>query len=745
MAEAPGNLLQTINRFGPHVAYPEGVRLDSDVEPDRLVKTHCCFCGQQCGMQLVVKDNIILGVEPWYEFPFNRGMMCPKGVKRYLQQAHPDRLTRALARDPAAPGGFREMGYEEAVRRVAGEIDRIQSQYGANAFALLSGASMTTEKTYLMGKFAHMCLRTSNIDYNGRLCMVSAGAANKKAFGVDRSANPWTDIPKSEVVWISGSNVAECSPITTDYVLQARQNGGKLIIQDPRITPIARTCDLFLPVRPGTDAALFNGVLRILIENDWLDRAFIRDHTVGFEELAEHVQQWTLRRTAEVTGVAEDRILQAAHLWGAAGTSFMLHARGIEHHTNGVQNCLGAINLVLATGRIGREGCGYGTITGQANGQGGREHGQKADQLPGMRDLANPEHRAYIAGVWGIEPEELPQPGVDAYELFRKIDRGEIKGLLSICFNPKVSLPDNNFVTRALEKLEFYVAIDFFLSETARHADVVLPGSLQEEDEGTVTQVEGRVIKINQAVDPPGEARQDWRIIQDIAHGMGRGKGFEFRSPGEMFEELRVASKGGLADYSGITYEKIERQMGVFWPCYSEDHPGTPRLFEPGSWNPVAQGAGPFYFPDGRARFQISEYRPPAEETDEEYPVVLTTGRVITQFLSGTQTRRIGPLVDYYPEPKIEMHPRLAETLGIRDGDWATAESRRGSATLRAQVVTTIRPDTVFIPYHWGGRKSVNQLTISAQDPISKIPEFKVCAVRVRKAEGEGVLEGQPG
>ncbi len=746
MAKAP-DLLPTIERFGPHLAYAEGIRLDSEVEPDRLVKTHCCFCGQQCGMQLVVKDNTILGIEPWYEFPFNKGMLCPKGVKRYLQQAHPDRLTRALARDDSAPGGFREMGYDEAIKRVAGEIDRIQREYGKDAFALLSGASLTTEKTYLRGKVAHMCLKTSHIDYNGRLCMVSAGAANRKAFGVDRSANPWDDIPGAECVWISGSNVAECSPITTNYVWQARQLGGRVIVVDPRITPIARTCDLYMPIRPGTDAALFNGVLRLMIENDWVDHDFIRDHTVGFEELAAHVDQWTLRRTAEVTGIAESRIQQAAEWWGTAKTSFMLHARGIEHHSNGVQNCLGAINLVLASGRIGRENCGYGTITGQANGQGGREHGQKADQLPGMRELANPEHRAYIAGVWGMEADELPQPGVDAYELIRKIDAGEIKGMLSICFNPKVSLPDNNYVARALEKLEFFVSIEFFMSETARYADVVLPGSLQEEDEGTVTQVEGRVIKINKAVDPPGDARQDWRIIQDIAHALGRGRGFEFSSPREMFDELRVASKGGLADYSGITYEKIESQMGVFWPCPSDDHPGTPRLFEPGSWNPVAKGAGPFYFPDGRARFVLSEYRPPAEVTDDEYPVILTTGRVITQFLSGTQTRRIGPLIDYYPEPRVEMHPQLAERLGIAHDDWTLVESRRGSVTLRAQVATTIRPDTVFIPYHWAGAKSANQLTISAQDPISKIPEYKVCAVRVSKAaappEYDAVLEPQ--
>src|SRR5204863_2578813 len=280
-------------------------------------------------------------------------------------------------------------------------------------------------------------------------------------------------------------------------------------------------------------------------------------------------------------------------------------------------------------------------------------------------------------------------------------------------------------------------------------------GSLQEEDEGTVTQVEGRVIKINKAVDCPGEARQDWRIIQDIAKALGRPHGMTFNSPHEIFEELRRASKGGVADYSGITYEKIEQQMGVFWPCYNEDpatghaidHAGTPRLFEPGSYNPVAQGKGPFYFPDGRARFNVAEYRAPVDDADDDYPLFLTTGRVVSHFLSGTQTRRIGPLVHQYPEPRIEMHPRLAAKLGIADADWTTAETPRGALTLKALVVTTIRPDTVFIPYHWPGEKSANRLTVAAQDPISKIPQYKVCGCRVRKAAGPpayaAVLEPQ--
>jgi assimilatory nitrate reductase catalytic subunit len=663
-------------------------------------------------------------------------MLCPKGVRRYLQSGHPDRLLHAYRRDPTVPDGFRPLPYPEAIAQVAAEIGRIQAAHGPDAFAVLSGASLTIEKAYLMGKFARVCLRTAHIDYNGRLCMVSAAAASKKAVGIDRSANPWADIPKAEVVWISGSNTAECSPITTEYVWQAREHGARVIVVDPRITPIARTCDLFLPVKPGRDAALFNGILHLMIEHDWLDHDFIRSHTIGFEPVAESVRDWTPRRTAEVTGIAERALHQAAEWWGTARTSFLLHARGIEHHSHGVQNVLGALNIVLASGRIGREGCGYGTITGQGNGQGGREHGQKCDQLPGARDIENPEHRAYIAQIWGIDEKDLPRAGVDAYELFRKVDRGEVRGLLSICFNPLVSLPDNTFIARMLEKLEFYVAIDFFLNETARYADVVLPGSLHEEDEGIVTSVEGRVIKINKAVDCPGEARQDWRIIQDIAAALRRPHGFTFSEPRAILDELRRASAGGVADYAGITYEKVERQHGVFWPCPSEDHPGTPRLFEEGSWNPIAQGNGRFYFPDGKARFHVAPYAPPTEDTDDAYPIILTTGRVVSQFLSGTQTRRIGPLVDQYPEPRAEIHPRLAERLGIADGDWTVVESRRGSCTLRAQVVTTIRPDTVFVPYHWSGPKSINQVTIAAQDPISKIPEYKVCAVRVRKADG---------
>ncbi len=723
MAKPPAPIPELVERFGPHPKYvpPGGWARRGEV--DRVVKTHCCFCGQQCGIQLMVKDNRVVGFEPWEEFPFNRGMLCPKGVKRYMQGEHPDRLTAPMAR--VENGGFVPISWEEALDRTAGAIRRIQAAYGSDAFAVLSGASLTNEKAYLMGKFARVALRTANIDYNGRLCMVSAAAAAKRVLGIDRSANPWSDIPKAKVILIAGSNVGECAPITTDYLWQARENGAKIIVLDPRMTPVARTADLYVPVRSGGDIGVFNGMLQVMIERGWVNRPFIEAHTTGFEQVEAVVKRYTPDVAAKIAGVPPEMIVRAAELWGPAETSFLLHARGIEHHTKGVENCIAAIQLVLATGRIGREGCGYAMITGQGNGQGGREQGQKADQLPGARDLENPEHRAHIASVWGVPEASIPHSGLSMPRIFEAIHAGEIKGLLSISSNPMVSLPDTGHTREALERLEFFGVIDFFLSETARYADVVLAGSLMEEDEGTTTNVEGRVILHRKAVDPPAGARVDWRIICDLARRLGQEERFDYASPEEIFQEIRVASRGGVADYHGITWERIEREMGVFWPCPSLDHPGTPRLYE--GWK--------FAHPDGKGHFHPVEWRPAAEEPDADYPVILTTGRVVAHYLSGSQTRRIGGLVDQHPQPHCEIHPRLAGALDIADGDFVRVESRRGATTVRAQVVKTIRPDTVFIPYHWPLDRAANNCTVRALDPVSNIPEYKICAVRVTKAE----------
>ena len=723
MAKLPTDIPSIVHEFGPslHRVPPGG--WEQTGEDDRLVPTHCCFCGQQCGIQLRVRSNKVVGFEPWEDFPFNKGKLCPKGVKRYMQDEHPDRLKTPLQRVEGK--GYEPISWDAALRRVVSEIQRIQSTYGQDAFSLLTGASLTNEKAYLMGKFARVALQTANIDYNGRLCMVSAGAASKKVFGIDRAANPWSDITKAKVILVAGANVAECAPITTDYLWQAREHGAKLIVLDPRMTPIARNADLFIPVRSGGDIGVFHGMMRILIQRGWIDRNFIENYTSGFDEYAKVVDKYTPEYASKIAGVPADMIVKAAEMWGPPPTSFLLHARGIEHHSKGVDNCIAAIQLVLATGRIGREGCGYAMITGQGNGQGAREQGQKCDQLPGSRDISDPVARKYIASVWGVPEESIPGKGLSAVPLVEAIHEGKIKGLLSICFNPTVSLPDANYVRAALEKLEFYVNIDFFLSETARYADIVLPGSLMEEDEGTTTNVEGRVIHHRKVVTPPGEAREDWKIICDIASRLGKGDKFKYASPHDIFEELRIASKGGVSNYYGITWERIDAEKGVCWPCPEPGHPGTPRLYEDKKFN----------HPDGRAHFHPVDWRPSAEMPDEEYPIILTTGRVVSHFLSGTQTRRIGALLDQYPQPKCEMHPRLAEKLGIVDGDFVKVESRRGQVVVRAMVVKTIRPDTVFVPYHWPLERSANNMTVRSIDPVSNIPEYKICAVRVSKTE----------
>ena len=342
MARLPAAIPDLVHIFGPHAVREPAGGWTTRGEPDRIVPTHCCFCGQQCGIQLKVKDEKIVGFEPWEEFPFNKGKLCPKGVKRYMQDEHPDRLLTPLARDEAR--GFQPITWDAALDRTAREIQRIQSAYGRDAFAVLTGAS-------------------------------SAAAASKKILGIDRSANPWSDIPKAKVILVAGANIAECAPITTDYLWQARENGATLIVLDPRMTPIARTADLFIPVRSGGDIGIFNGMLHVMIDRGWIDRDFIAAHTTGWDEVERTVARYTPEYAATIAGVPASMIVRAAEMWGPAETSFLLHARGVEHHSKGVENCMAAINLVVATGRIGREGCGYAMITGQGNGQGAREQG----------------------------------------------------------------------------------------------------------------------------------------------------------------------------------------------------------------------------------------------------------------------------------------------------------------------------------------------------------------------------------
>jgi assimilatory nitrate reductase catalytic subunit len=397
------------------------------------------------------------------------------------------------------------------------------------------------------------------------------------------------------------------------------------------------------------------------------------------------------------------------------------HARGVEHHSQGVENCLTIINLCTATGNIGKPGAGYGTITGQGNGQGGREHGQKSDLLPGGRSITNPEHRRQICEIWGIEESELPPAGTSMMEMVWQMQRAEIRGLIGICNNPFVSLPHYATVKDGYDTLQFHAQFDFFLSETAANAHVVFPVTVWAEDEGVMANAEARVVKHNKAQEPPAGVRTDTWVICELARRLGAGDKFAFPDSRSVFEELRIASAGTVNDYYGITYERLEETGGIAWPCPATDHPGTPRLFEDGRT----------YHPDGLIHMQVVEWHPPMDPYSEEYPLSLTTGRTVAHFLSGNQTRRLGALVEQTPRPWVEVHP----SHGFRNGDPVRVVTRRGSEVFPALVTEAIRPDTVFVPYHWPVPTAANALTVDALDPRSKIPEYKVCAARIEAAE----------
>jgi assimilatory nitrate reductase catalytic subunit len=695
----------------------------ADRLPESLVPTHCPFCGVQCAMHLRVSNGQVTGVEP-RDFPHNEGHLCPKGVVAYQQVGHPDRLKYPMLRRGGKSSPLERCTWDEALDSVVRRWQDIQATRGKDAVAVYSGSSMTNEKCYLMGKFARVGLGTRHIDYNGRLCMSSAGAAYARAFGIDRAPLPMTDILHSDCLLVVGSNVAECFPIMMNWLWKARDRGASLIVLDPRETATARTADLWLPVRPGSDIAVLNCMLRQVIHDGLVDDAYVRERTTGWEDVQRTVESYTPELAERIAGVPAERIVAAARLWGRAQQGLVMHARGIEHSTHGVNNCLACINLALARGFVGKTGSGAMMITGQGNGQGGREVGQKASQLPGYRHIDLPEDRQYVADVWGIPESELPQEGAAATEMVHLMAEGQIKSCLVICSNLMVSLPDVDVVRRALENLDPLVVIDFFLSETAQLADVVLPGSVWCEDEGTTTNLEGRVIKINKAAEPPGEARRDVWIVTELARRLGRERFFPYQNSRQIFDELRLASKGGLADYYGITWDKIDAQDGVFWPCPELDHPGTPRLF-----------TERFGHPDGKARMFPVEYEPPAEEPGGDYPFRLTTGRVVYHYLSGNQTRRLGFLNSQAPEPWVEIHPQAAARLGIKNDDMVRVRTPRASMELKALVVPTIRPDTLFIPFHYGHHQAVNRLTNAAVEPTVKIPEYKVAAAAVERLD----------
>lgn len=657
-----------------------------------------------------------LEVRPWPEFPVNEGALCRKGWTATGLRGHRERLTTPLVRD-AATGELRAAGWDEALDLVAERLRAVQSAHGRDAVAVFGGGGLTNEKAYQLGKLARVALGTSQVDYNGRWCMSSAASAGNQALGIDRGLPfPLADVELADVVVLVGSNLAETMPPAARHLDRLRERGGRVVVVDPRRTPTAERADLVLQPVPGTDLPLALGVLHLLDAAGAVDEEYVATRTTGFDAVRRSVAGWWPERVERVTGVPAAELRALADLLAGSPRVVVLTARGAEQHSQGTATVLAWLNVALALGMPGKVGAGYGCLTGQGNGQGGREHGQKADQLPGYRMIDDPAARAHVAGVWGVDPDSLPGPGRSAYELLDSLGTDDgARALLVLGSNIVVSAPNATHVTERLAALDLLVVADIVLSETASLADVVLPVTQWAEETGTMTNLEGRVVLRERAVAPPAGVRTDLELMADLAGRLGSPVPFS-ADPAEVFAELGRASAGGRADYAGITHERIRAEHGVFWPCPDADHPGTPRLF-----------ADRFATPDGRARFVVVDHAGAAEQPDAAYPLHLTTGRVLAQYQSGAQTRRVRELPD--DGPFVELHPMLADRIGARDGEPVVVTTRRGELTAPARVVATIRPDTVFVPFHWVG---ANRLTNDALDPSSRMPEFKACAAAVR-------------
>ncbi|MEV4318577.1 molybdopterin oxidoreductase family protein [Actinocrispum sp. NPDC049592] len=640
------------------------------------------------------------------EFPTNRGGLCQKGWTSGQLLSTPHRLTSPLLHG-------KEVSWDTALDFVAARIADIQQVHGRDGMAVFGGGGLTNEKAYALGKFARIALRTSQIDYNGRFCMSSAAAAGNKAFGIDRGMPfPVTDLDDADAILLVGANPAETMPPFMQHLR------GSLIVVDPRRTATAEKAMLHLRPAPGTDLALALGILHAVVSDGLLDQDYIDARTTGFASAWRVAASWWPERVERVTGVAATDIHAVARILARSRNAYILTARGTEQHASGTDTVSAWINLALALGLPGRAGSGWGCLTGQGNGQGGREHGQKADQLPGYRKIDDPVARAHVAGVWGVDPAELPGAGRSAYELLDALGTSDgPRGLLVFGSNPVVSAPRAAHVTERLKSLDLLVVADFVLNETSALADVVLPVTQWAEEEGTLTNLEGRILHRRPALRAPAGVRSDLEVLQQLAIRLGLPKAAFPTDASDVFDELGRASAGGLADYSGISYSRLRDGEALHWPVPAADHPGTPRMF-----------LTEFAHSDGRARFVPVDHVGPAEDVDDEFPLRATTGRVLVHYQSGAQTRLIDELVRVSPESFVEVHPDTASRAGLADGEYARVSSKRGSVRARVRCVSSMRPDVVFLPFHFPG---VNSLTNPALDPASRMPEFKVCAVRL--------------
>ncbi|GGJ37418.1 bifunctional nitrate reductase/sulfite reductase flavoprotein subunit alpha [Deinococcus roseus] len=710
------------------------------------VKTVCPYCGVGCGMILQVEDGAVTRVVGDTSHPANGGRLCTKGLTSFQVLSHPGRLKEALVRD-TREGTRLPVPMQDAIQQTADRLRHIIDTHGPDAFAFYLSGQISTEAQYLASKLAKGFIRTNNVETNSRLCMSSAAAGYKLSLGSDAPPGSYEDIENSDLFVVIGSNMADCHPILFLRVLdQVKARGAKLVVIDPRKTATAEKADFYLAIKPGTDLAFLNGLLHLLIENHHTDSAFIREYTEGYAELKTFVQDYTPEKVSEITGIPEQALRQTAKLIGEAREFITFWTMGLNQSTHGTWHTNAIVNLHLATGKICRTGSGPFSLTGQPNAMGGREVGYMAHALPGQRVIASADDRAFIENVWKVPAGTIqPRPGLDAVPMFEAMRDGKIKALWVIGSNPVVTMPNRQNTLLGLKKAELIIVQDTFLeTETGSYADILLPGALWAEAEGTMINSERNVTLMKQVVDAPGEALPDWQIITEIARAMGYAEHFNYSSAAEVFEEIKQTWNPRTGyDLRGVSYERLQENP-IQWPCAPEGDRRNPiRYLNDGvsqTLLTLPDGSQPelvFATDSGKARFLARPYLPPHELPDADFRFVLNTGRLPHQWHTLTKTGKIATLNKLNPETFIEVHPEDAAQLNVKNGDTLEVRSRRGKARLPVKVSKKVQPGQVFAPIHWndlyGEDLCINALTSDARDPISLQPELKFCAVSLTK------------
>jgi len=717
-------------------------------EPTRQTRSTCPYCGVGCGVLIESAGGQITGVKGDPEHPANFGRLCTKGATLHLTataavtaQVRLLQPMQRLRRDAPAQA----IGWDAALDGASQRFAQIIAQHGADAVGFYISGQLLTEDYYVFNKLAKGLIGTNNIDSNSRLCMSSAVAGYKLSLGADAPPACYEDIDHAQCLFIAGSNTAYAHPILFRRLQDARQAGGapraKLIVVDPRRTDTAQVADLHLQIQPGTDVALFNGMLHLMLREGWENRAYIAAHTQGFERLQSTVQDYPPEVVCGICGIDPADLLEAARCFATSPATLSLYCQGLNQSSSGTAKNTALLNLHLACGQIGKPGAGPLSLTGQGNAMGGREVGGMANLLSAHRDLGNAAHRAEVAALWGVA--QVPAtPGKTAVEMFQAAADGEIKALWIACTNPAQSMPDQATVRRALQRAEFVVLQEAFASTaTAAYADLLLPATTWGEKEGTVTNSERRISRVRAAVGAPGQARHDWRIVSDfgqrLARQLGRGAGlFPYATPESVWLEHRESTRGRDLDITGMSYAQLE-QSPLQWPLKAGQDRGAPRLYNDGVF-PTASG---------KARFVAMPYQLVAEPLSSRYPFALTTGRLRDQWHGMSRTGTIAQLFGHAAEPSVQMHAADMTRLGLHDGDLVYLTSSRGTIVVPAQGSAELARAQAFMGMHWGeeslsgsasaGRRlaGVNVLTTAACCPDSRQPELKHSAIKILKAE----------